>query len=509
MERRGRARVEPPGLDMTRWPEHPLLLEINTWSWLREFSTAAGTRITLADVPQPELERIAALGFDGVWLMGVWERSPRSREIASSIPDLVAEYERALPDLIAADVIGSPYAVHRYEVDDMLGGPDALAVLRTRLRQVGLRLVLDFVPNHLAIDHSWVAEYPNRFVHAGADRLASEPQNYFTREIDGTQRIFAHGRDPHYNGWTDTVQLDYRTQETRFAMRELVAEIAEQCDGIRCDMAMLILPEVFVRTWGGEFEPNADLWSDAIGRVKARHPAFVFIGEVYWDLEYQLQQLGFDYTYDKRLYDRLVNADADSLRAHLRANVEFQRRLVRFIENHDEPRAAAIFGAERSRAAAVLAFTVPGMRLVHDGQIEGRRVKLPVQLGRRPAETSDLLMQAHYQRLLRAVSDPVFHEGAWQLLEPQPAGIGESYRGFIAHHWSLGDARRLVIVNWSAAQAQCFVPLELPALAGTSWQLRDLLGSASYQRRGDELLDPGLYLDMPAYAYHLFDLRRP
>ena len=193
---------------------------------------------------------------------------------------------------------------------------------------------------------------------------------------------------------------------------------------------------------------------------------------------------------------------------HLRASIAFQRRLTRFIENHDEPRAAATFGPERSRAAAVLALTLPGMRLVHEGQIEGCRVKIPVQLGRRPAEPSDLLMQAHYERLLRAVSDPVFHEGAWQLLEPRPAGAGESSRGFIAHHWSLGDARRLVIVNWSANQAQCFLPLEWPALAGTSWQLRDLLGAASYQRWGDDLLAPGLYLDMPAYAYHLFDLRR-
>ena len=494
---------------MTRWPEHPLLLEINTWPWLREFATAAGKRITLADVPQPELERIAALGFDGVWLMGVWERSLRAREIALSIPDLLAEYERALPGFTAADVVGSPYAVHRYEVDAVLGGPDALAVLRTRLRQVGLGLVLDFVPNHLAIDHPWVAGYPDRFVHAGADRLATAPQNYFTREIDGLPRILAHGRDPHYNGWTDTVQLDYRARDTRLAVREQLAGIAEQCDGIRCDMAMLILPEVFARTWGGEFEPpDADFWSDAIGSVKAVHPAFVFIGEVYWDLEYRLQQLGFDYTYDKRLYDRLVHAGAESLRDHLRAGVAFQRRLTRFIENHDEPRAAATFGPERSRAAAVLALTLPGMRLVHEGQIEGRRVKDPVQLGRRPVEPSDLPMQAHYERLLRAVSDPVFHQGAWRLLEPRPAGPGNSSRGFLAHHWSLGDARRLVIVNWSANQAQCFLPLEWPALAGTSWHLRDLLGSAWYQRWGDDLLAPGLYLDMAAYSYHLFDLRR-
>jgi hypothetical protein len=455
--------------------------------------------------PRPRANGSRSLKFRSQSSNGL-PRWGSTREIASAIPDLLAEYQRALPDLTAADVVGSPYAIHRYEVDATLGGPDALAVLRERFRQLGLRLVLDFVPNHLAIDHTWLAEYPNRFVHAGADRLAREPQNYFTREIDGMPRIFAHGRDPNYNGWTDTVQLDYRTRETRGALRELLAGIADQCDGIRCDMAMLVIRDVFVRTWGGEFDPpHADFWSEAIATVKAKHPGFLVIGEVYWDLEARLQQLGFDYTYDKPLYDRLVDADAESIRAHLRASFEYQRRLTRFIENHDEPRAVTVFGRERSRAAAVAALTVPGMRLVHQGQIEGRRVRTPVQLGRRRSEPSDLLMQAHYERLLHALSDPLFHEGAWDLLDPKPVGSSDSHRGFIAHHWSSRDARRLVIVNWSANQAQCFLPLDVPALAGTSWELRDLLGAAGYHHRGDDLLSPGLYLDMPPYSYHLFD----
>jgi len=442
-------------------------------------SAAGGKLITLADVPQAELERIAALGFDGVWLMGVWERSPLAREIASSITDLLAEYQRALPDFTADDVVGSPYAIHRYEVDATLGGPEALAALRERLRTRGLRLILDFVPNHLAIDHPWVLEHPNRFVQATADRLASEPDNYFTREVDGMPRIFAHGRDPHYNGWTDTVQLDYRSGETRRASCDLLAGIADQCDGVRCDMAMLVIRDVFLRTWGGDFDlPHADFWSETIRAVKATHPAFLVIGEVYWDLEYRLQQLGFDHTYDKRLYDRLVDGDAESLRAHLSATFDFQSRLIRFIENHDERRAVTAFGPERTRAAAVLALTLPGSRLVHEGQIEGRRVRIPVQLGRRPAEPSDLPIEAHYGRLLRALSDAVFHEGAWQLLDPQPAGISESHRGVIAHYWSSRGARRLVVVNWSADQARCCLPLNVRELAGTSWQLRDLLSEA-------------------------------
>jgi hypothetical protein len=436
--------------------------------------------------------------------MGVWQRSPEARERAKQYR---AEYRRALPDITPEDIVGSAYAIYRYEVDSVLGGRDALAALRERLRGLGLRLVLDFVPNHLALDHPWVGEHPDRFVQADADRLASEPHNYFTREIDNVPRIFAHGRDPHYIGWTDTVQLDYRRRQTRHAMSEVLMGVADQCDGVRCDMAMLVIRDVFVRTWGGEFdEPHADFWRETIRAVKQKQPAFLFIGEVYWDLEYRLQQLGFDYTYDKRLYDRMLDGDAESLRIHLRASFEFQRRLTRFIENHDELRAAAAFGPKRSRAAPVLALTLPGMRLVHEGQIEGHRVKVPVQLGRRPSEPSDPLTRAHYERLLSALRDPVFHEGAWQLLDPQPAGSNGSPRGLIAYHWSARDARRLVVVNWSPRQAQCY--LRLPAVAGASWHLRDVLGAIQYEHHGDELSNPGLYLELTPYAYYLFDVQR-
>jgi glycosidase len=487
---------------------HPVLYEINTWVWLHELTTAAGSRVTLATVPDRELQRLANLGIDGVWLMGVWQRSPRGREIASSLPDLTAEYRRALPDFMPEDVVGSPYAVRGYHVDAAFGGSGALAALRERLRRFGLLLILDFVPNHLALDHPWVSEYPERFVHGSEDQLTREPHNYFTSVVRDVPYVFAHGRDPNYGGWTDTVQLDYRRRDTRQAMCDLLVSVAAQCDGVRCDMAMLASSDVFLRTWGGEFDPpDAEFWSEAIDHTRRRVPGFMMIAEVYWNLEYRIQQLGFDYAYDKRLYDRLAGGDAEGVRAHLSASVEYQRRLTRFIENHDEPRAIAALGRDRSRAAAVVALTIPGMRLVHDGQIEGRRIRIPVQLGRRPWEPVDREIEAHYAHLLSALDDRVFHEGAWQQLHPQPAGTSDSFKRFLAHQWTAHDARRLIVVNWSAEQAQCLLPLDLPAQAGVSWRLIDLLGPASYLRDGGELSKPGLYLDMPAYGYHLFDLR--
>ena len=142
-------------------------------------------------------------------------------------------------------------------------------------------------------------------------------------------------------------------------MIQTLNEIAGQCDGVRCDMAMLMMNDVFSRTWGAFVgaAPPQDYWPSVIGPVRADHPGFVFIAEAYWDLEWALQQQGFDYCYDKRLYDRIVHGPPEQARLHLSADLPYQQGLVRFIENHDETRAVAAFGPARSQTAAVAALT--------------------------------------------------------------------------------------------------------------------------------------------------------
>ena len=492
---------------MANWPTHPIVYEINTWVWLHELSRQAGRPLTLGSVPQAELERLASFGFDALWLMGVWQRSPAGRTIAREHPGLQAEYRRALPAYTADDVVGSPYAVLRYQVDAALGGETELGILRRRLRQLGLKLILDFVPNHLAVDHRWLVDHPERLVQGGQADLRQNPEDFFRAQ----GRVFAHGRDPYFAGWTDTVQLDYRHPGTRRAMIDTLLALAGHCDGLRCDMAMLVTRDVFARTWGGQFlPPGAEFWPEAIAQVRPLYADFLMMAEVYWDLEYDLQQMGFDYVYDKRLYDRLVAGDPALVREHLRlAGPDYQRGLVRFVENHDEPRAMAALGPQQSRAAATLALTLPGLRLVHQGQMEGRRVKLPVQLGRRPREAPEPGLEPFYRRLLAALRHPVFHDGQWGLLEPREAWPGNpSHGSFVAYRWALGEQRRLVVANLSSGSAQCFLPLDLPDVAGGAWELRDLLAGARYERDGDDLLARGLYLDMPGYGSHVFGVQR-
>ncbi|MBN2471118.1 MAG: alpha-amylase, partial [Anaerolineae bacterium] len=400
---------------MTHWPQHPTLYEINTWPWLYGLSQQYGQPITLGNVPAEVWDDLAAPGFDAIWLMGVWERSPESRRIAREHPGLQLEYHRALPDFTPEDVIGSPYAVRRYVTDARLGGPEGLAAARQALAARGMRLVLDYVPNHVARDHPWIMEQPDYFIQGSAADRKADPDNWFA----AGERVFAHGKDPYFPGWTDTAQLNAFHPGLRRASADTLIAIGDQCDAVRVDMAMLMVGRIFAGTWGARAgkAPQVEFWWEIIRQVKAAHPDLIFMAEAYWDMEWELQQQGFDYCYDKRLYDRLAHAGPAAIQGHLEADPDYQSKLVRFIENHDEPRAAATFSPRQAGAAAVVAGTLPGARLFHQGQLEGAQIKLPVQLRRRFMEPASADLHAFYTTLLAALRAPVFHAGEWQLCE--------------------------------------------------------------------------------------------
>jgi len=494
---------------------YPSLYQINTRVILQERSRQLGKAATLDDLVDDYLDRIAGHGFDGVWFLGVWQTGAAGRQVSLMQPQWRQGYQAALPDFTDDDVVGSPYAVREYRVDERLGGPDALARLRQRLRQRGLRLLLDFVPNHTALDHPWARTHPEYYVQGTADDLQRQPQNYLRLETDHGQVIFAHGRDPYFDGWPDTLQLNYHHQGMRSALLDQLLLIAEQCDGLRCDMAMLVLPDIFLRTWGDRARP-ADgtapveelFWPAAIGAARQRRPDFLFMAEVYWDLEWVLQQQGFDYTYDKRLYDRLRARDTAGVRGHLHADKTFQDRSARFLENHDEPRAASAFPPGVHEAAAVITFLVPGLRFFHEGQLEGRRVHVSMHLQRRPEEPTDPVLAEFYARLLDVLRSPAVRTGRWQLVDCRSAWDGNpTWQQFLIFAWEeTGSARVLVIVNFGPAQGQCYVVLPFSDLTGRTWLLRDATSKTRYEREGDGLAGNGLYLDLPAWGYHVFEL---
>ena len=489
---------------MAQWPKHPSIYEINAWVWLGEQGRKAGRTLTLATVPEREWEAIASLGFDAVWLMGVWERSPAGIAVANRNEGLLADFRRALPDFRAADNVGSAYCVRRYEVDAHLGGRDGLAQARAALARHGLRLVLDFVPNHVAPDHPWASEHPEYFVRGSAADLARDPASF--RDVGG--RVFACGRDPYFPAWSDVLQLDAFAPGLRAAAIATVRDIAGQCDAVRCDMAMLVTNDVFARTWRGRTgaTPPTEYWRELIPAVRTDHPGFRFIAEAYWDLEWALQQQGFDWCYDKRLYDRLEHDGAEAVRLHLCADLAYQEKLVRFIENHDEPRAAASFSPEKARAAAVTALTQAGAKLVHEGQIEGRRVRLPVFLARRPDEPVDTALEAFYRKLLGAIGDDAFRDGEWALCERTGWPDNASFENLVAWCLRRGERRYLIVVNLSDVQSQAKVRVPWDDLRGRTWALADALSGESYRRSGDELCGPGVYVDREPWGWHFLRL---
>jgi hypothetical protein len=485
-------------------PPYPSLYQVNTRVLLTDLSRQLKRAAALDDIPDATLDGIAENGFDWVWFLGVWQTGAAGRAISLQNPEWRNEYRELLPDFSDNDVCGSCFAIQSYSVHRDFGGNASLARLRERLRKRGLRLLLDFVPNHTAPDHPWAQQHPEYYVYGTEAQLEREPQNYTRVSTPGGQVVLAYGRDPYFSGWPDTLQLNYANPDVQEAMGGQLESLAGMCDGVRCDMAMLILPDVFERTWG--LRP-VSFWPGAVARARARRPGFVFMAEVYWDLEWTLQQQGFDYTYDKRLYDRLREGHARPVRDHFRADMDFQRRSARFLENHDEPRAAATFPSGAHQAAAILTFLCPGLRFIHQGQMEGMTKRIPVHLGRGPAEAVDAGLQAFYQRLLSCLRHPSV-QGQWELLECTPAWDGNwTWDCLICFAWRApGQTPLIVVVNYAPNQSQCYLRIGFSELEGAAVRLRDLMGPDVYDRSGDEMRSRGLYLDLPAWGYHVFEL---
>jgi glycosidase len=486
---------------------YPSLFQINSRVWLQRLSREAGRPIALADIDEATLDGFAERGFDWIWLLSVWQIGAAGRAVSRANAQWRAEFQAVLPDLTEDDICGSGFAITAYTVSDALGGEAALAQFRERLARRGIKLMLDFVPNHTAPDHPWVKTRPDYYVEGSEEAASGAPGNYLRVDADRGPKILAYGRDPNFPGWPDTLQLNYANPELQRARIDELIAIAGKCDGVRCDMAMLLLPEIFERTWGITPEP---FWPKATAAVHARYPAFTFMAEVYWDLEWTLQQQGFGYCYDKRLYDRLREGHVGPIRGHLLAGLDYQDELARFLENHDEPRAAAEFAWPQHQAAAIITFLSPGLRFFYQGQFEGARVRVPTHLCRGPVEATKPEIAAFYGRLLQVLKETgAFHDGAWSQIQPEPAWSDNwTSDGFVAYAWAGEDgSSHVVVVNYTGNQGQCRLPLPFPELRGKQALLTDLMGTEIYDRDGTELVDHGLYIDHAPWHYNVFVLR--
>jgi hypothetical protein len=483
---------------------NPSLYQLNPRTYLSSIRRDAN----LDDVPDSLIEWLSRTGFDWLWLVGVWTVGPTSQAISRGNDTWRREFVKTLPDVQDSDICGSPFAVQSYTVDPRLGGEAALAGLRARLARCGIKLLLDFVPNHISFDHEWVSSRPDFLIEGNTTLLTTDPL-VWTRVASG--RIFAYGRDPNFPGWCDTLQLNYFNPELRNHMKRELLGIASRCDGARCDMAMLLEPEVFRKTWGSApatRDPDiVPFWPEAIKAVRSEHPKFVFMAEVYWDYEFKLQQHGFDYTYDKTLYDRVLHRDGAYLRSHLIAPSGYQRKMVHFLENHDEDRIASKLSVAEHRAAAALSFLAPGMRFFHDGQLSGNKIRVPIHLSRAPQEKQSPEIVELYDKLIPIIHSPIAKHGTWHLLDTRQAWAGnrtnENFICYLLEH-PLGSL--LVTANYASYRGQCFVRVPDRAWLDGIVEFHDHLSHERLVRAASDIRERGLFLDSSEWQTHVFKI---
>ncbi len=486
---------------------NPKLYEINTRVWIKKF----GPNTTLSQIPKTVFEDLAKKGINIIWLMGIWKTCTSTIERCCFEPGLVSAYNKSLKDWSKADVIGSPYSIDEYNLNPSIGSWEELIELRKYLNGIGIKLFVDFVSNHFGAETSYIKSHPEIFLKADEEFFKEDSFTFFKPEAD-PNHIYAHGRDPFFPAWTDTIQINFFNEEAREFMTNILLKLTNVCDGVRCDMAMLPLNNVFHNTWLGVLNkygfvrPTTEFWKHAINHVKRKVPNFTFLGEAYWDLEWNLQQLGFDYTYDKRLNERLSAGDLSGVKAHLHAEKSFQLKSVRFLENHDEPRAVTKFGKHRSLASSTIISTIRGMKFYYDGQFEGKKTKLPVQLGREPEEKTCPPIKDYYDKLLAVTKDEIFQNGEWSLMEPITIGFGnKSYENMLAWQWVLNGERRIIVVNYSYSTSQCRLKLDMKH-DKRKITLVDLLTDEIYERYVDEVNSSGLYIELKGHQSHIFSL---
>ena len=492
---------------------NPHLIEINTRLWLKQLRVKYSLpEMKLSSVPDEEWQEMRHLGFDVVWLVGVWEPSQESERIAREDKALLEDLKNLAPGFGPEAVGASPYSVHWYRLNEELGFEWELKALKEKLNSMGMKLMVDLVSNHTAKDNPYIKECPDCFINGSEEDFKAHPDWFFEIQDDGKKRYIAYGRDPNFPAWTDSAQLNYFNPATRDRMLSVLMRIADMADGVRCDMVMLTLNEIHDTTWGwlltpgGYKRPQEEFWESAIRAVKEKHPEFVFLAEVYWGLEWRVQQIGFDYTYDKGPYDRLRFQGPQEVRGHLRAEKLYQKRSARFIDNHDEQPSLIAFGRQKAMAAGVIISTIKGLRFYNDNQVDGIKVRVPLQLKELYERVSDQEVKKFYAKLLKITDHPAFHGGEWALLEVRQCDPeNHTNANILAWSWAQRRTLKVVVVNYSAEESCGVVNVSIKN-EGETTAIFEELSDRFFSFKSGELAGGLKLQQMPPYSAYIFDV---
>ena len=406
------------------WMSNVVLMSKMAYVWLDQLSRSYGIPITRLDqIPDAELDRLASWGFSGLWLIGLWERSPASQRIKQICGN---------PEAIA-----SAYSLYDYEVAGDLGGWDALANLRERAARRGIRLASDMVPNHTGICSRWVIQHPDWFVQTDYPPFPTYQFNgedlscdgnvciqiedgywskhdaavvfrYYDRRT-GRARYIYHGNDGTSIPWNDTAQLNYLIPEVREAVIRTILHVARNFQIIRFDAAMTLAKKHYQRLWfplrghGGGVPSRAEhgmskeefdavfpveFWREVVDRVAAEAPGTLLLAEAFWMMEgYFVRTLGMHRVYNSAFMNMLKTEENYKYRHTIKNVLEFNpevlKRFVNFMNNPDEKTAVEQFGSQdKYFGACVLLATMPGLPMFGHGQIEGFHEKYGMEYRR-------------------------------------------------------------------------------------------------------------------------------
>ncbi len=395
------------------WMSNVVLIAKSVHVWLDQLGKRHGRPFTRLDqIPDQELDRLAAWGVNGLWLIGLWERSEASRRIKQYMGN---------PDAAA-----SAYALHDYRIADELGGEDAWRDLSERAGRRGIRLASDMVPNHMGIDSTWVVEHPEYFLQLphppypayrfDGGNLCDTPgvgvrieEGYWNRsdaavvfqrvdEGSGQARYIYHGNDGTSMPWNDTAQLDFLRADVREAVIRVILDVARRFPIIRFDAAMTLAKKHYQRLWfpapgdSGAIPSRAEhgmtreqfdaampleFWREVVDRVAKEAPDTLLLAEAFWLMEgYFVRTLGMHRVYNSAFMNMLKLEDNAKYRQTLKNVLEFSpavlQRFVNFMNNPDERTAIEQFGkGDKYFGCMLMMVTLPGLPMIGHGQIEG------------------------------------------------------------------------------------------------------------------------------------------
>lgn len=383
------------------------LLEISTRPYLYYLSQKYKSPIKkLSLIPMEELDFFQNLGFNMIWFMGVWNNGTEGRKFDLNDESRIKHYNQHLPNWSKDDVIGSPYSIYSYDPSPEIGNLEDLKWLKNELNKRSIKLILDFVPNHSSMDAPEIKSHPEYYIRKGRlkskIKLTEEDNKYIyngkkiekiPKEEKYDKNGFAYGRGLGVkHPWKDVRQYDYSNKELwKFQLNNL-KKIAQCCDGIRCDVAWLMISDIFKRCFKTMNDTKEEFWTFAISEIRKIYPNIIFIAEVFgkkWISDFLLQ-CGFNFVYDIEPYDilNLIKDNNININEFIERNKNIEKdylfNTVHFSENHDLITIIEKLEENVNKAnllTAIVCF-LPGIKMFNYGQIFGWKDTLCVQLRR-------------------------------------------------------------------------------------------------------------------------------